>query len=246
MSAVYNTSGFVIKISPKGESSLIAHLFTEKEGKLILIAKGGRQSKSQFRGLLEPFSCLNIHYNGKKDRPYQFLSHAEFIDPYLHLKQSGDALLYGSIILEIIYKTQENHPDAAVFKLLRLTLEAMNKGLTPAYVHWAFILHYLQTQGASLNLNSCYGCGNKPKSAYFYPYEGMIYCENCRDRHLLNWELPASVLITLRSLAADEFHIHAPSDEDKELINRILWNTLATRFENCRTLKSVNTLRKVL
>ncbi|MDZ7795734.1 MAG: recombination protein O N-terminal domain-containing protein [Candidatus Marinimicrobia bacterium] len=60
-----NTLAFVLKINPKGETSSVVHAFSRDFGKLILIAKGARTSRSPFKGLFEPFSLLNIHFNEK-------------------------------------------------------------------------------------------------------------------------------------------------------------------------------------
>ncbi|MFA7195527.1 MAG: recombination protein O N-terminal domain-containing protein, partial [Candidatus Neomarinimicrobiota bacterium] len=66
-----NTQAIVLKMKQQGESSALLHTYSRDYGKLILIAKGARSSKSAFRGLLEPFSFLNIHYNEKKGRAYE-------------------------------------------------------------------------------------------------------------------------------------------------------------------------------
>ncbi|MDZ7821401.1 MAG: DNA repair protein RecO [Candidatus Marinimicrobia bacterium] len=112
---VKNTPAFVLKINPKGESSSVVHVFSRDFGKLILLAKGARTAKSPFKGLLEPFSLLNLHFNEKPGRPYQFLSRAEYIRSFRDLKQSTEAVLYGSVLLELIYKVQENSRDLEVF-----------------------------------------------------------------------------------------------------------------------------------
>ncbi len=246
---VKNTPAFVLKINPKGESSSVVHAFSRDFGKLILIAKGARSAKSPFKGLLEPFSLLNIHFNEKPGRPYQFLSGAEYSRSFRDLKQSTEAVLYGSVLLELIYKVQENSRDLEVFALLGKVLAALDEHYPAVYAHWYFIVQYLIAEGRPLNTERCYLCDKAFPPAYFHPFRGHLYCGACSTELAPLWELQAPVLSILKGLSGNGANampeVPAPLP-DGERINRILWNTLAARFESCRTLKSVNVLRRIL
>jgi DNA repair protein RecO (recombination protein O) len=245
-----NTRAFVLKINPKGETSAVVHVYSRDFGKLILIAKGARRDKSPFKGLMEPFSLLNIHFNEKPGRPYQFLSHAEYVRPCRGIKQDTAAVLYGSVILELLYKVQEDIEDRRVFALLSAVMEAMDKGYPPAVAHAHFILRYLKADGRPLETENCYDCGTPLSgTACFHPLRGHMYCRNCVAELSAVWELPAALLSILKGLSEDSSAALAQPPAEwpgPEQIDRILWNTLAARFENCRTLRSVDVLRKVL
>lgn len=244
-----NTQAFILKVNPKGETSAILHCYSKDFGRIILIAKGARSSKSSFKGLIEPFSLLNIHYNEKKDRAYQFLSQAEYVNPYSKLKNQPEAVLFGSIILEILYKEHENDPHKPVFGLIKKVFDAMENGQSAQIAHWYFLLKYLDLEGLSLNTLSCLHCEKPMDHGYFFPHKGYILCENCREDFSLNWKLDSQQLTILQDLSsrsAKEIPLTFNKEIDKELINRVLWNTLATRFDHCRTLKSVEVLRKIL
>lgn len=244
-----NTHAIVLKVNPKGETSAVLHCFSRDFGKLILIAKGARSSKSPFKGLIEPFSLLNVHFNEKKDRAYQFLSSAEYVDSYSHLKSNPEAVLYGSIILEILYKESEVQSDPQLFDLITRIFNAVNNGVSPQVAHWYFILKYLESEGLPLNTGYCYHCDEIMGSGYFYPRTGQIRCPDCHEDFSLSWELDEhmlSLLNNLSTMTADKLTKDIDNEIDKNMINRILWNTLATRFDSCRTLKSVEILRKIL
>ncbi|MFO7841701.1 MAG: DNA repair protein RecO [Fidelibacterota bacterium] len=246
---VKNTPAFVLKINPKGETSSVLHCFSRDFGKLILIAKGARTSKSPFKGLLEPFSLLNIHFNEKAGRAYQFLANAEYVHPFRNLKKHPEAVLYGSVILEVIYKTQEDTEDQKIFELLKAVFTSIERGRPAFYAHWYFILQYLKTEGLPLDIDSCYRCSATLPPAYFNPFSGHIYCKNCCAENTSVWELQPSVLSILKGLSENtpaEMPEIPENIPEKDLINRILWNTLAARFDCCGTLSSVNVLRKVL
>lgn len=244
-----NTQAFILKVNPKGETSVILHCFSKDFGKIILIAKGARTSKSPFKGLIEPFSLLNIHFNEKKDRPYQFLSQAEYAKSYIHLKSSPEAVLYGSIILEILYKEPEVEANTLLFNMIEGVFDSMENGSSAQMAHWYFLLRYLEIEGLALNTDFCYQCDQLMSSGYFLPKLGNIRCPDCHEEFAINWELEVDILSLLRELPKlSPKDIPKAFDKklDKELINRILWNTLATRFDTCRTLKSVEVLRKIL
>ncbi|MCF7833071.1 MAG: DNA repair protein RecO [Candidatus Marinimicrobia bacterium] len=244
-----NTQAFILKVNPKGETSAILHCFSKDFGKIILIAKGARTAKSPFRGLIEPFSLLNVHFNEKKDRPYQFLSQAEYQQSFSHLKSNPEAILYGSVILEILYKEKEVEANVLLFDLLLNVFNAMENGVSPQIAHWYFILRFLEIEGLSLNTENCYHCDQELEKGYFLPKIGSIRCQDCHEEFSLIWELDPAILSLLKDLPklpAEQLGDVVDSGFDKEMINRILWNTLATRFDTCRTLKSVDVLRKVL
>ena len=246
---IVNTQAFILKVNPQGETSAILHCYSKDFGKLILIAKGARNPKSPFKGLTEPFSLINIHFNEKKDRAYQFLSQAEYQASFTHLKANPEAVLYGSIILEILYKEPETEGNTDLFNLIMDVFSSMENG-TPAYIaHWYFILNFLAIEGLELNTYYCSHCEEKMESGYFLPRRGYIQCPNCRDKFTINWELDRKILSLLRELMTKNIETIPgilDKDIDKELVNRILWNTLATRFDTCRTLRSVEILKKIL
>jgi len=68
-------AGFLLHHHNYQESSLILDVFTQASGRISLIAKGARQQKSQYLGLLRPFVPLNISYIGSGS--LKTLSHVE-------------------------------------------------------------------------------------------------------------------------------------------------------------------------
>jgi DNA repair protein RecO (recombination protein O) len=244
-----NTQLIVLKRSPHGETSSLLHGYSRDFGKMIFLAKGARSEKSPWRGLLEPFSVLNVHFNEKKGRAYQFLSQAEYIHPFSGLKSHQDAVLYGSVILELMYKIQDVQPDPELYDLIYKAFFAMDRGLSPFHVHAWFILHYLRMEGLALDAAHCCFCGKEPDPACFLPFQGQISCAECGRNQSPLWELPDVLLSLLKDMIKKDItniNTDRLNAADTLLLNRLLWNTLAARFENCLQLKSADILRKVL
>jgi len=66
---------FLLHHKPYQESSVLIDVLTQNSGKISLIAKGVRQQKAKYLGLLRPFLPLNISYSGKNE--LKLLNHVE-------------------------------------------------------------------------------------------------------------------------------------------------------------------------
>ena len=67
MSQSNNDSCFLLHQRSYGETSIIADVFTQKSGKISVIAKGAKKPKSKFFGYLVPFQKLKITYSGRSE-----------------------------------------------------------------------------------------------------------------------------------------------------------------------------------
>ena len=56
---------FLLHQRSYGETSVIAEVFTLKNGKMSIIARGAKKPKSKFFGYLAPFTKLKITYSGR-------------------------------------------------------------------------------------------------------------------------------------------------------------------------------------
>ena len=75
---IVNTSAIVLKSFAYGESSLIARCFSEKNGKVSIIIKGAKKTKSPKAPYFQPLSYIDIIYNHKLNRNLQVLSKVNF------------------------------------------------------------------------------------------------------------------------------------------------------------------------
>ena len=75
---IVNTPAIVLKSFSYGESSLIARCFSKNNGKVSLIIKGAKSSKSPKASYFQPLSYIDIIYNYKLNRELQVLSKVNF------------------------------------------------------------------------------------------------------------------------------------------------------------------------
>jgi DNA repair protein RecO (recombination protein O) len=128
--------GYVLHSYPYRETSLILQAWTEKHGRLGLVAKGARRPKSAHRSLLVPFQPLSIDWFGRGE--LRTLKAAEPTAPATPL--AGPSLMAGFYLNELLLKlTHRDDPheglfeayDEAVTELRRLSRRTGDRPLVP-------------------------------------------------------------------------------------------------------------------
>ena len=104
--------GYVLHTYPYRETSLILQAWTEKHGRLGLVAKGARRPKSASRSLLLPFQPLMLDWFGRSE--LKTLKTAEPAGAALPL--AGQSLLSAFYLNELLLKlTTREDPHEGLF-----------------------------------------------------------------------------------------------------------------------------------
>jgi DNA repair protein RecO (recombination protein O) len=105
--------GYVLHSYPYRETSLILQAWTEKHGRLGLVAKGARRPKSAQRAVLVPFQPLTLDWFGRGE--LRTLKTAEPTAPATAL--AGQALLSAFYLNELLLKlTTRDDPHEGLFE----------------------------------------------------------------------------------------------------------------------------------
>jgi len=105
--------GYVLHSYPYRETSLILQAWTEKHGRLGLVAKGARRPKSAQRAVLVPFQPLALDWFGRAE--LKTLKTAEPAAPATPLQ--GPALLSAFYLNELLLKlTTREDPHEGLFE----------------------------------------------------------------------------------------------------------------------------------
>lgn len=113
-SAVYLQPAFILQQRNFKETSLIIDVLTRDFGRVSLLAKGVRKTKSKTAGLLQPFIPLTLSYFGKAE--LKTLSDVEITQPFHQLQ--GLALYCGFYINELVgcfLHHYDPHPDVFAY-----------------------------------------------------------------------------------------------------------------------------------
>jgi DNA repair protein RecO (recombination protein O) len=104
--------GYVLHTYPYRETSLILQVWTEKHGRLGLVAKGARRPKSASRAVLVPFQPLTLDWFGRGE--LRTLKTAEPTSPATPL--AGQSLLSAFYLNELLLKlTTRDDPHEGLF-----------------------------------------------------------------------------------------------------------------------------------
>ena len=104
--------GYVLHSYPYRETSLILQVWTEKHGRMGLVAKGARRPKSPSRAVLVPFQPLSLDWFGRGE--LRTLKTAEPSAPATPL--AGQSLLSAFYLNELLLKlTTRDDPHEGLF-----------------------------------------------------------------------------------------------------------------------------------
>jgi DNA repair protein RecO (recombination protein O) len=122
---IISAESIVLHSRRYGDSSRIVTLYTRELGKVSVVAKGVRTTKSSMSAALEPLShCRCTIYHGK-NKELHTLSQAETVTPRRNLT-TLEHLQSGLLICEAIIRTQaQEQAETDVFELLRKALEVL-------------------------------------------------------------------------------------------------------------------------
>ncbi|MGX2950065.1 DNA repair protein RecO [Ursidibacter sp. B-7004-1] len=167
--------GFVLHRREYSETSLLVDFFTENHGRITLLAKGARRSRSPLKAVLQPFTPLLLSWSGKGD--LKTLTKAE--PASLTLPMNTYSLYSGFYVNEILVRILENHtayPELFQSYLQCITQLASRPDSLEAILR-TFEFRMLQAVGYGVNFTHCAATGEPvdPKMTYqFYQNEGFI------------------------------------------------------------------------
>jgi DNA repair protein RecO (recombination protein O) len=176
--AVYLQPAFILQYRRFRETSLIIDFLTRDFGRISLIAKGVRKSRSKTAGLLQPFIPLAISYVGKAE--LKTLTDVEIIQPYVEIQ--GTAFYSGFYINELIVcflHKEDPHPE--VFNQYGDCLISLSDQPKTEAALRNFELHLINNAGYGLQLDHDFQ--NKrpvdPLKKYLFDVEqGPVEAEN--------------------------------------------------------------------
>ncbi|MDT8715323.1 DNA repair protein RecO [Clostridium sp. 19966] len=178
--AGFDCKGVVIKVRDYGENDKIVTIFTDKLGKINVIARGAKRSKSKFLSVTLPF-CFGQYmvYRGKG---MYNLNEGSIINSFQEFLNDLDSLTYASYICELIDISMiEEESNRELFKILVTTLYLLkSKALDNELLLRAYEVNVLRNTGYGLNLNYCSLCRKKINSSNYISlqYYGGI-CDDC-------------------------------------------------------------------
>lgn len=166
---------YVLHSRPYRDTSLLLELLTYDYGRVSVVARGARQMRSSYRGILQPFIPLLISWFGKSE--LHTLRGAEINNGCLIFE--GDKLLSGLYINELIVKIlhrYDPHPQLYLsYAELMKNLSNLNTKQTTAMqgLLRKFEVYLLQELGYAFSLTRDYKNSESIQSDSFYIFEPL-------------------------------------------------------------------------
>jgi recombinational DNA repair protein (RecF pathway) len=136
--AIIKTEAVVLKHSIYREKSKLVTLLTRSHGKIRCIAKGVRDTKSKWGGVLESMAYLNVIFYFKENRTLHLLSSAEYAKAFTAIYDDFEKMKIGFRILEMTDRISiEGHLNTELFEALLQVLENLDTA-TKNYVNLLF------------------------------------------------------------------------------------------------------------
>lgn len=223
---------FVIHHHDYSETSLLLELLTRDFGRVGVIAKGARRSRSGKRALLNPFSPLLLSWSGRGELGVV----TEIEANGLPLALEGEAIYCGFYVNELMLRLLHRH-DAheALFEGYQLCLQALETGQVNDAALRMFEVLMLKELGYGLVLDRNTVDNMPIQSSLMYEYiaDSGPRCLNTGETAVHGVELHGA---TLLALAAGDMGEAETLRELKLLMRYVLKRHLGNRPLNSRKL----------
>lgn len=248
--SIKETEAIVLHSRKQGETSKILTMLTHSFGKMSLMAKGSRNVKSKYLGVLETFNYISIIFYYKESRSLQFTSQAEIIDSFPGIHAELGKMALAAVPLEIIEKTEpREHKNPQLFQLLLDTLRAFEtctSGLKN--ITRSFQLKFLKISGIQPQLEKCNQCGNVKAEGmnHFDLDRGFYHCRACGGPFETSVELSCNALENLRWLNQAPVHSAGKANitaQTGKQIDHFLVSYFKYHFEGLKNIKSLKYLQ---
>ena len=221
--------GFVLHAYPYRETSLIVEAFTERHGRVPMVARGAKRPRSELRGLLQAFQLLTLSWSGAGE--LKTLVKADWLGG-MPLPR-GSSLLCGFYLNELLLKLlPREDPHGQLFAEYARTLRTLageTSAAAQAGLLRRFELRLLAELGYALPLTCDVesGAAIDAHGLYHYaPERGPRLATRLEARE------PGPRLVrgaTLVALATEDFSDLDSAAEAKRLMREVLDHYLDTR-----------------
>ncbi|MDR1397768.1 MAG: DNA repair protein RecO [Desulfarculales bacterium] len=181
--------GIVLRLRPWKESDVMLDMFTDRQGRIIALAKGAQRSRRRFVGLLLNSQLLEVELKSYQKSNIRLLSQARMVNSYPGLHENYQRWLAAGLILDLLLKgTPYLSPLPEIMYLAVISLKRIAQSshrLEQQNALLLFVNRFLQENGFGLYLERCLFCGRKPDhNDARLSLNGGLACGRCRPREL--------------------------------------------------------------
>jgi DNA repair protein RecO (recombination protein O) len=156
---LHQSDSIILKTYPLGEADRIVAFFSREHGKMRGVANGARKMKNRFGASLEPLAHSRIQYFEKENRDLVRIQSVELLDSPMKLFEDYDRAVCAARLIELVDRfLPEHEPHDAVFRLVLMTVRALEQGCPIEFAACSFEVWMLRLAGVFPNLFLCSVC----------------------------------------------------------------------------------------
>ncbi|WP_410506397.1 DNA repair protein RecO [Haloimpatiens sp. FM7315] len=223
-------------------------IFTEKIGKISVIVKGAKKSKSKFLSSTLPFCFAEfVVYKGKS---MYLLNEIEPIDYFGEFLNELEILTYASYFNELIdMATSEEESNRELFKEFVTAYYLMKNRIGDVEIlARAFEIKLLKLTGYALNFTNCCICGSRINTSNYInlSYGGGV-CNECSKKNSIQISYEAyNVIKNLTNFPLEKVHRIRLNGKAKSEIHNILCQFICENYQKIpKSLNMLNVFKEV-
>lgn len=170
------TQAIILKRMDFGEADRIITVITSSQGKISLMAKGVRRSKSKLAGGLELFSVCDISYiDGRSD--LKTVVSTRLDKHFRNIVANIDMTMLAYEALKYIDKATQESCDETYYDLLKIFLSQLDKDKENQDVYYCwFLMRLLNLNGYTINTEKqSDGKALEESKDYNFSYDDMAF-----------------------------------------------------------------------
>ena len=250
---IVETDSVVLHAIDYGDTSKIVTLYTQRYGKIKVIAKGVRSQKNKFGSSLEPMTISSVVLYKKEQRDLHLLSKSEIRIPLSKLQSDAERMFTSLALVELVNMVMHDEEEnGVIYALLTEALQTIDaSSQNRVNVLLSFMLKLFTQFGFGIRLDHCSVC-SRPVHNGEIPYaslrlsDGSLVCSQCGSGSgAAGVKIEGGILKSLHYLQHAEINRAPVLSIDRANVDRILTivqSYLQYHSEGSRTLKSLSLL----
>lgn len=170
--------GVIIRTQNYGETHVIATLFTDKLGKIGVIARGAKKPKSRMAAVSQMF--IHGQYLVRIGKGLGVLEQGEVIQSHRRIREDIVLTAYASYIAELTDKLlDEKSQNYFIYQQFMATLKGLTEDKDPLALTMMYEMKLYKVAGFAPMLDYCQRCKQTEDISGFSVQEGGILCKRC-------------------------------------------------------------------
>ncbi len=175
----YTVDGVIVREAMVGDNDKMLTIITPENGRIGVMAKGARSSKSKTLAATQLYTYGNFEIYEKGD--YKWLRGASVEDSFFEVRSSIEGLSLAAYLADLAYELTGEGEDSS--EILRLTLNAFyaiaKKRAPLSIIKGVYELRAASHEGFRPDLSGCRHCREGEENLYLDVMNGCVICSKC-------------------------------------------------------------------